>query len=231
MDVPTAAERTLIVREILHADATERARNYSAYIGFYTSTFCPFAATRTAVQVDNTALRSHTQVLDALKTLCSDPKATRHHLEETLFPLNILDRDREDAIRSLVLVCLMLDCSLKDKYSRDFQIGGYLPPKWEKDESFDHFVDRALPKGLTKDHEIRMHRNSLKAWKLEKRLGIKFKSTNNITEHLLYDPAARVVRVFHQTAYLKAHLARSLETPIELDVNSSLRLYDFPSNP
>jgi hypothetical protein len=46
----------------------------------------------------------------------------------------------------------------------------------------------------------------LKAWKLKDLAGITFKAANNLVDHLLFDPATRIVYLFHHSAYIKAHL-------------------------
>lgn len=135
-------------------------------------------------------------------------------------------RDKDDATRAVVRIGFMLDCSLKDKYSEGFEVGGYVPAKWELTEPFDSFVQRAV---LRSSNDILNpsfieYKKDLKAWKLKKRHKLKFRPTDNIMEHLLYDPETRVVKIFHHTSYLKAQLARSIDQPIDLDAHSSLKM-------
>jgi hypothetical protein len=67
-------------------------------------------------------------------------------------------------------------------------------------------------------------KNALKGWKLKKRAHVKFRPTDNLAEHLLYDPQDNVVRVFHQTALLKAHLRLSIGVPIDCCVAECLKM-------
>ncbi|CZT44161.1 uncharacterized protein RSE6_04295 [Rhynchosporium secalis] len=125
----------------------------------------------------------------------------------------------------------MLDCSMKDKYSEGFEISGYTHARWEPDEPFDSYMQRAVPKTFkpyNRASEFEVFKKELKAWKLKKRHNLRFRPTDNIMEHLLYDPQSRTVKVFHHTSYLKAHLARSAQQPIDMDAHSSLKLGTLP---
>jgi len=67
-------------------------------------------------------------------------------------------------------------------------------------------------------------KNALKSWKLKKRAHIKFLLTDNLVEHLLYDPQDNIVRIFRQTAFLKAHLRLSASVPIDNEVAQCLEM-------
>jgi hypothetical protein len=90
-------------------------------------------------------------------------------------------------------------------------------------------VERAIPMNGN-PHEAgfeahyHKHKKHLKAWKLKKRCNLEFIPTDNITEHLLYDPKTKIVQVFHHMAYLKAHLRRSKDQPIDQPASESLKL-------
>ena len=118
----------------------------------------------------------------------------------------------------------MLDCALKAKWSSEFNVGGYSPPSWELDEPFDKFVYRAIPRQQDAGVEVKRSNKALRAWKLKEKQKIKVRPTDNIMEHLLYDPETRIVRIFHHTAYLKAHLMRTQNEQIDLDVHGSVEL-------
>ena len=118
----------------------------------------------------------------------------------------------------------MLDCALKAKYSSGFNVGGYSLPSWELGEPFDEFVQRAVPRQDVAGVEVKGFNKALRAWKLKKRQKIKIRPTDNLMEHLLYYPETRIVRVFHHTAYLKAHLMRTQNEQIDLDIQSSIKL-------
>jgi hypothetical protein len=163
-----------------------------------------------------------------------NPKLTREQFVSATLPKgDVSMRDKDDATRTIVRVGFMLDCSMKDKYSEGFEVGGYTPAKWEPNEPFDSFVHRAVQKTSKNDRtsEFKAYKKDLKAWKLKKRHKLQFRPTDNIMEHLLYDPETRIIKVFHHTSYLKAHLARSVDQLIDLDAHSSLKLYSSNYHP
>jgi hypothetical protein len=224
MHPPTEAERQLIAKNLL--DVT-RVATLSRYFKFYTSVTCPSTSEALSIQVDNPAFKTHADILDCVKTLSLDPKLTREEFMSVSLPdEGVSTRDKYDATRTVVRIGFMLDCSLKDKYSKGFEVGGYVPAKWELAEPFDSFVQRAVLRSSNDilNPSFKEYKKYLKAWKLKRRHKLKFRPTDNIMEHLLYDPETRVVKIFHHTSYLKAMLARSIDQPIDLDAHSSLEL-------
>jgi hypothetical protein len=67
-------------------------------------------------------------------------------------------------------------------------------------------------------------KNALKCWKVKKRAHINFLPTDNLAEHMLYDPQDGVVRIFRQIAFLKAHLRLSAHLPINYGITESLQM-------
>ncbi|KAL2062850.1 hypothetical protein VTL71DRAFT_5922 [Oculimacula yallundae] len=228
---PTEAERRAIAKYLLCNDPASISK-YSRYFKFYTSITCPSSSEATSIQVDNPAFNTHADILGCIEKLRMDPKMTRERFISAALPQEIVSlRDKDDATRTVVRVVFMLDCSKKDKYSEGFEISGYTPARWEPAESFSSYVQRAVPKSFRpydKVSEFKAYKKDLKAWKLKKRHNLRFRPTDNIMEHLLYDPESRTVKVFHHTSYLKAHLARSADQPIDLDTHSSLTLGTLP---
>ena len=228
MQLPTKAEQNAITEEFLCSDAVEHLQAYSAYFKLYTSLLCPSASECMVVQVDDAIFKTHEDLLKCAKRIRAGPKLTRRQFEHASFPQVTSAKDLEDATRTVVRVGFMLDCLLKDKYSRDFNVEGYSLPGWGIDEKFENFVNRAIPRQSTQlNLRLSGPYKTLKAWKLKERQKLKFRPTDNIMEHLLYDPATRIVRVFHHTAYVKAHLTRTLNEKIDLNLESSLKLYSF----
>lgn len=227
MHPPTETEREAIVKDLLCSEVA-RIATFSSYFRFYSSATCPSSSEATSIQVDNPAFNTHADILGCVKSLRMNPKLTRgEFVNASLLKEDVSARDKDDATRTIVRVGFMLDCSLKDKYSEGFEVGGYIPAKWESNEPFDAFVERAVVRNSKNDRtsEFKQYKKDLKAWKLKKRQKMKFRPTDNIMEHLLYDPETRIVKVFHHTSYLKAHLARSVDQPVDLDAHSSLKLY------
>ncbi|UNI16373.1 hypothetical protein JDV02_002809 [Purpureocillium takamizusanense] len=72
------------------------------------------------------------------------------------------------------------------------------------------------------------HKKFLKAWKLRKRYKIKLRHTNNLLEHLSYDPLTRVLRVYHQVSFLRTQLEKTRNEPLELSFEDSLKRGALP---
>jgi hypothetical protein len=226
MHPPTEEEVEAIAKDLL-CNHSGRLATFSRYFKFYTSITCP-SSFATSIQIDNPAFSTHRDILDCVEKLRRNPKLTREQLVSTSLPNRYFStRDKDDATRTIVRVAFMLDCSLKDKFSENFEVGGYIPAKWESNEPFETFVQRAVLKSSDEDKtfDFKVYKNGLKAWKLKKRHKLQIRPTDNLMEHLLYDPVTRVVKVFHHTSYLKAHLIRSANQPVDLDTHSSLTLY------
>ncbi|KAI3329342.1 hypothetical protein HD806DRAFT_530734 [Xylariaceae sp. AK1471] len=62
----------------------------------------------------------------------------------------------------------------------------------------------------------------MRAWKLQKRLGLKFKATDSLAEHLLFDH--NYIYIFHHTSFLKAQLEDFTreDSPLDLDLTHTL---------
>lgn len=119
----------------------------------------------------------------------------------------------------------MLSCDLSLEYVQNRHIGGWQPARWGDDESFHGFVSRMVP---TKTHGVitpQQGRNKLAVWKLEHRCKVKVIATNNIAEHLLYNPKNGSLRVFHHITWLHTQLERIQTDDDDLDLEDSLRRY------
>ena len=122
---------------------------------------------------------------------------------------------------------LMVDCSDKDRHSAGYEVGGFRPVSWEGSERFTDFVRKVFPTDVHDREKVRTamkEKNALKCWKLKKRAHIKFLPTDNLAEHLLYDPQDNSVRIFRQTTFVKAQLRLSAHTSVCYGVPESLKM-------
>ncbi|KAK4448738.1 hypothetical protein QBC34DRAFT_406654 [Podospora aff. communis PSN243] len=157
---------------------------------------------------------SHDAVLTAASTLKANPK---HTPETAVSELRVLlQQDHQDrvlkfAVNLAVQAMLMLDVNLIDSLTTDCSIHKDRRPKWASGEPFVDFVTGSFPRVSTERGErvasVLEDKKSLKAWKLERRLHIIFRGTDNIADHLLFNPNTGVVYLFHHAAYIKAHLS------------------------
>ncbi|KAF4965168.1 hypothetical protein FSARC_6986 [Fusarium sarcochroum] len=166
------------------------------------------------------AARTHQDVIFVAKYLMSNPEVKK---EETIAHMqnswNTFD-NVENILTLAVQAIVMMDSAAQDWHPADYALGEYRPISWLSQESFLSFVERSFPKGpgqmAEKIQEAFDDRSRLKAWKLQKRLGMKFHITDNLSEHLMLDTKNNILYLFHHAAYLKAHLAICRGVPLTL---------------
>ncbi|KAI7789158.1 hypothetical protein LA080_005263 [Diaporthe eres] len=109
----------------------------------------------------------------------------------------------------------MIDPTAGDWHAQDFVMGSYRPSSWQQDESFQPFCSRSVPiandEAVTAAKAALDEKSSLRARKLQKRLGIQFYATDNLAEHLLLEHRHGKTRlhIFHYAGYLKARLEQT----------------------
>ncbi|KAI2611814.1 hypothetical protein GGR54DRAFT_632799 [Hypoxylon sp. NC1633] len=231
MLAPDENEKQKIVGQLLGAtiDLQDANTLFKAYFKHYKCAICSGGAKDTTIEIETPAIQHHADVLSCAKSLCKNYTSSRDELTSSWF----LDRttttaEREHISRAIVSVTFMIDCNEKDYYPRGLH-GEGPRAKWEGSQSFVGFLDTSFPyqeddtAGVTSSQKT-----SLKAWKLVKRYGIKIRGTDNLLEHLLYNPRERSVSIFHQVAYLRSHLRRSRDASLDSDFAQSLDLETLP---
>ncbi|KAF3807326.1 hypothetical protein GCG54_00008783 [Colletotrichum gloeosporioides] len=130
----------------------------------------------------------------------------------------------------------MVDCSAQSSHAADYSLGTYKPVSWQPTERFVDFVKLSLGLGVKLENEgmgmaiNKDFKASLKAWKLRKRLGIKFQPTNDLTKHLLLDRRRNVLFIFHHVKFLKtqAGLYLPIQKSLGLTIDESLKKGTLP---
>jgi hypothetical protein len=234
MFLPNELKRKEIAKQLLGDESVTTSINtaFKAYFDHYNSVICPYSHGDTALHFDTPALRSHLEVLKYVKSLCANSALSRDEFLAALLPTgNILSREREHVARAIVKVAFMVDCASKDFYSEGLRSEGLSRVKWEENQRFLDFMKQAFASDVAQttaqqenNIEALQEKKALKAWKLVRRYGIKIRATNNLLEHLLYDPKENVLKVFHQTAFLRASLKRIKDEPLNLDFEQAIRL-------
>ena len=222
----TTNEKRLFVKDLFKAE--ERLVAFSKYFQVYDCLTSPKYA---ITQVHPSALNSHGDIRMLALELRENPQRTREEFKAKVFPQISTDPeiviDQERAINVAVQITLMIDCSDKERHYEGYKVGDFRPVSWDSSEPFADFVKKVFPINVHDQEKARTalrEKNALKCWKLRKSAHIKFFPTDNLAEHLLYDPQDNVVRLFRQTAFLKAHLRLSASQPIELGIAESLKL-------
>ena len=203
----------------VHETDSQNLKTHSAFIRLYEDVTAPDFI----VQVEPTHLISHEQIRKASDILKRNPIWTRQEFVRHAFPSFISPiAKKEDPATIIVQLVYMLDCNSKDRHSINRGIGNWHPTRWEDHQSFQEFVKETLPVSkkqvIPPQEDLRM----LVAWKLKRRYGLQLISTNNLAEHLLYDPAnGGSLRIFHHVSWLAAQLKQREHTVNTTDSKQS----------
>lgn len=173
------------------------------------------------------------RLLLAVEQLMKNPRKTRK--ENTYNVRNALGSNcPETYIKELMenaaQAIAMIDPSAGDWHAQDFVMGSYRPSSWQQDETLPSFCSRSVPLGsdeaVSAAKAALDEKSSLRARKLQKRLGIRFYATNNLAEHLLLEHRHGKTRlyIFHHAGYLKARLEQTklLGLPVDSAMDSCL---------
>ncbi|KAI1204837.1 uncharacterized protein F4807DRAFT_445239 [Annulohypoxylon truncatum] len=227
MYYPTENEKNEIVKQLLAAPSDSHAAypSFEAYLNHYISIVCG------GVKVDFPSLQSHDDVLQCVKSLYEQYSLSRNDITRSWFPgRGSVPAEREHILRIVVNVAFMIDINEKDYYPELFNSEGPHRAKWEKDQAFVDFLEKSflpLQRGAATNVNLG-NKKSLKAWKLTRRYGITIMATDNLLEHLLYNPKEHTLRIFHHISYLRSHLKHSKDMDLELDFSQSLGLKTLP---
>lgn len=209
--------------EKLCLSAPSNAADYKTFIKFYNS-ICSSIPSNVFVTLNRPAFTSHSDVLRYVDYLRCHANSTKNEIELLAFPdIDVLERNY--GTRLAVKVGFMIDCASKDYHSEGYRLSDNFPVKWESNQTFVTFLQNTFPTSPSASHRGASHNRRIKAWKLKKRHGISFIPTNDLVQHLLYDGEARTVKVFHQTAFLKAHLRHGVTQPLNHGFDESLKRY------
>jgi hypothetical protein len=208
------SERISIAKALFDENG-DNLNSFSTFFSFYDSITRPRAHHAAIVQVHDPVLGSHEDILGILSDLKANHQSTYIEFKQRLRKRwqKSLDNEIDHAINIAVHLMVMIDCTIVDSHSEEYEIDGYRPAKWQQNERFSDFVSSAFPLDDEADRlqilEAQRNCNMLKAWKLRKRAHVTFKPTDDLREHLLYDSRENSVRLFRHTAFLKARLRRS----------------------
>ncbi|KAI9166410.1 hypothetical protein HJFPF1_02511 [Paramyrothecium foliicola] len=184
--------------------------------------------------VENFANRD--PVIHSLKLLRKHPDTQRDELcREAVGPAGAgpVLVAQNDLMNLAIKVMIMTDCSPVD-YSADKLETGSLRTQWKGDVPLSKFVQDIFPVeahpvlAFPENDEYWDFRSNLTATKLKKHLGIAFRPTSDIRNHLKLDRRSNALEIFHHTAFLKEHLKLSKDQPKTLVSSDSLKLGTLP---
>lgn len=221
---PNVTERQRIIQEICHSNLDHVSNtHFDAFMRFYASIFHGRQNTF-AVSIQNPVFETHADVIEAILLLRRNATLSKSSFQDQAFG-DAEELEKEYAARLAVKVAFMIDCASKDDFSDGYKLHGSFPVKWAATQSFIEFLECAFPTTETRPFHARPSNRSMKAWKLKKRNGIRFIPTNDLVQHLLYDPQASTIKVFHQAAFIKAQLWHTGKLPLDTKFGESVQMY------
>lgn len=173
---------------------------------------------------------SHQDVMDTIEHIKKRPESTLEDVQDSCRHQNP-DMKGPGALHIInlaVRLIAMVDTEANTRHASGYTIKSYQPTSWSAQESFRNFISKQFPRTpphlSEKVHLALEEQSMLKAWKLQKRYGVRFTLTDNLAEHLLYDTRHQCLRLFHHTTFLKAQLKklRSVDHPLQCTIEESL---------
>ncbi|KAL2211712.1 hypothetical protein CC79DRAFT_216955 [Sarocladium strictum] len=179
------------------------------------------------------ALRTHDDLFTAIATLRTQPDITRTVFYTKAFPRpnGSPTLDQADLLEATTLVMrifLMIESSPVHYSSTRLESGGLRVP-WRDDVPFSQYLDQLFPKTT---HRVFSFADSetfadvkieLRATKLRKHLGVTFRATHDIRNHLAYDYRDNTIDIYHHAAFLKEQLraTKGLDQPLNGPVSAA----------
>lgn len=229
---PNNSERKEIARAIFGDANRWNDIATKAYFDHYYSILCPETPGDAVINIEIPSLRGHADV-----TKCVDVLRESPFLSFDEFVINatgsehVTSKEKEYIADLTVDIKFMFKCYLRDYHSVGLKGHELSWVKWEKNVRFTDFTKEAFTRQLVntaeqqcKNADTIRNKKHLKAWKLKKRYGISIRPTNNLLEHLSYDPSTRILKVFHQHFFLRTQLELTKDSPLDLNFEDSLKL-------
>lgn len=160
---------------------------------------------------------THEDLWNAIRILKSNPNLTRAELAQKLNSGKldlVATRDLSDlqAETTLVVqVLIMVDCSALHHSSDRLEKGGSRI-HWKDDIPFSKYLQDIFSTGThpflsyPDSYETGAIKSDLKATKLQKRLGVTFRETHDLRNHLRLYRKENVLEIYHHAAFLKEQL-------------------------
>ncbi|KAF4508095.1 hypothetical protein G6O67_004520 [Ophiocordyceps sinensis] len=166
------------------------------------------------------ALRDHADVLDIILLLRANPDTQRHALTHDYFRRRVIKpppADQHRAFNLVVQVMTMVKCSAENQPSGLLELGTQ-PLPWHAHASLTEFMSRAFPEServhvCALDNQISHMKSALRARRLRKVAGLRFRGTDDLRNHLRLDTSKGIVEIFHYTSVLKEQLLASRPSP------------------
>jgi len=219
LTLPTHEEERELLSVLCHL-RDPRPEDFCAFLAFYKTKICSKEELDFSLTIVPSVIDSHQLIREASASIRLKMALgkTKREIEKELYP-NVNEGDRHQYTRMMVQLTFLVDCASSDNFSKSFKRlnNEAFPTRWLDEKTFPEFFHLAFPRDTPL--QVSDVGKTLKAWKLQNRYQIKIVPTNDLAQHLVYNKKAGTLSVFHQIAYLKAHIEHSsslaLSTPIE----------------
>lgn len=194
-----------------------KAGSFDAYFAAYNDVATSATEFVEDVEKGGASLRrlTHQDILATANFLRDHPNITLAKARSTLHKTlqnGLSDGNIRHALNVAVQAMLMVDPQARERRAAGYSLGGYHPTSWLQHETFAEFLKKLFPPPMEQPAErVKLaldEQASIRAWKLQDRLGLRFRGTDNIAEHLLYDRRKNTLYLFHHTSFLKTQLER-----------------------
>lgn len=210
------------------ANRTKRLNKYLDTYRTLTSAYAPD-------DVQHPALASHGDVFELIRLIRTNSGLTRKEITKIAFPHETLTvapsiNDQHTAVNLALRAMTMINYTINDRGCNLLEAGLYQSP-WSNDSRIGEFLNGCFPTSehpeLNNETEVSYLdiRRALKARKLQKHAGIKFRGTNNIRRHLMLDRKTNIVEIFHHTSFLKEHLRLTKDCVNDVSFDDCMILY------
>jgi hypothetical protein len=162
------------------------------------------------------ALKTHQDLFKAITILKNQPDITKAAFYKGGFPRpdGAPSLDQADLLQATTLavrIFLMVESSPLHHSSNRLESGGLKVP-WRDDVPFSQYLEQLFPKtthrifSFADTESFADIKAELRATKLRKHLGVTFRATHDIRNHLAYDYRENTIDIYHHTAFLKEQL-------------------------
>jgi len=173
------------------------------------------------IPINGIGLPTHESIVQAVNKLRSGCEKTAEAFWTEAFPPHV---NQKNAARQTVKLAYLIDPASQDDYPNGFRFENepVFPVKWQPKQEFKDFFNAAFPTNTQEVWAASSKQTSLKAWKLRQRLKLEIVRTDDLAEHLVYNPQTKSLAVFHQVEWLKAQMrytkSRGLDEAVEVSL-------------
>ncbi|KAI0122973.1 hypothetical protein BJ170DRAFT_736861 [Xylariales sp. AK1849] len=208
-----------------------RYNQFGRYLQFCRAVIQPIQNSTTAH-----SLGEHIYVLNVIKAIRLNPDATREELEKLVSRLqgsvSITPVFPPTLVNNAVRIMTMINCA-SDKFPGRLEKAESRMP-WGSKTSITEYLEHVFTMTThpilsdpTTAHYLEF-KEDMKATSLKKRLGITFRGTSDIRDHLRFDRRSNILEVYHHAAFLKEQLRLTKTAARELTVTDGLKLGALP---